>query len=427
MHKHLRSLSKAVATAGCLAVLVTAGCGSSSNSGGTTSNGCPSGNKALNLATEFPVSGTDATATIPAQNGVDLAVSQANLGCGFTLNIIHKNDEGASGADASIGAANVHALVSDPSVIGIVGPFNSGVGKAEIPVVNEAGGPVLISPTNTNPGLTIEQYASANGIVFSVLHPAGKPDFYFRIPANDVAQGKADAMVAASPQVGGTAVYVIDDNTTYGKGLSDYFTQAFQAGGGTVKGRQSITPAQVSSFPQLATTIKNSGANVVFYGGVTSQGGGALKKDLVAAGFNGAMVGGDGIAEDPGWLTTAGADAVNTVATIAAPDITALNNSAAQAFQTAYNAKFPGQALTAYSAQSYDAANVIITAIKNVIAAHKAVTRLNVRDEVAKINFTGVTGNISFDSNGDNKSGLFSVYAVDATGKWVFKQEITIS
>ena len=82
--------------------------------------------------------------------------------------------------------------------MGIVGPFNSGVAKAEIPIVNAAGGPVLISPTNTNPGLTLSQYATANGINFAKLHPAGKPDYYFRIPGNDVAQGKADAEVALS-------------------------------------------------------------------------------------------------------------------------------------------------------------------------------------------------------------------------------------
>ena len=422
MRKHLRGLSKALVVASFAMVLTTAGCGGSSSTGGSGGGG----NKNLKIATEFPVSGTDASATIPAQNGVDLAVSQASLPNGYTLTVVHKNDEGASGADASIGAANVHDLVSDSSVIGIVGPFNSSVAKAEIPVVNNAGGPVLISPTNTNPGLTIEQYASANGIVFSVLHPAGKPDYYFRIPANDVAQGKADATIALSPQVNGKTAYVIDDNTTYGKGLADYFTQAYQAGGGQVKGRQSVTPQQVSSFPQLATTIKNSGAAIVFYAGVTSQGGGALKKDLVAAGFNGFMVGGDGIAQDPGWLTTAGSAAVGTVATIAAPDTSALNNSAAQAFISAYKAKFPSADLTAYSAQAYDAANIEIQAIKNVIASGKAVTRSAVRDEVAKISYQGVTGNISFDANGDNTSGLFSVYAVDQTGKWVFQQEITV-
>ena len=46
---------------------------------------------------------------------------------------------------------------------------------------------------------------------------------------------------------------------------------------------------------------------------------------------------------------------------------------------------------------SYDSAMIIITAVKNLIKDGKAVTRANVRDQVAGINYSGVTGNISFE------------------------------
>ena len=82
----VRGLFVAVA----LSSLGLAACGSSGSSG----------NKALKLGTEFPVSGTDAAVTLPAQYGVDLAVQQnKDLGSGYTLDVIHKNDEGTSGAD----------------------------------------------------------------------------------------------------------------------------------------------------------------------------------------------------------------------------------------------------------------------------------------------------------------------------------------
>ncbi len=401
-----------------LGAMTLAACGS--GSGGASTN------KHIRIGTEFPVSGTDAAVTLPAQYGVDLAGQQnKDLGNGYTLEIVHFNDEGASGADASIGANNVQKLVNDTQVMAIVGPFNSGVAKAEIPIVNQAG-LVEISPTNTNPGLTLEQYAEANGIVFSQLHPAGKKNAYFRIPGNDVSQGAADAKVALSPQVGAKTAFVVDDNTTYGKGLSDFFTQSFSAGGGKVvtNGRTSITPDQVSNLPQLATTIKNANPDIVFYGGVTSQGGGALKKDLVAAGYNKPMIGGDGIAADPAWITTAGAAAVGTIATVAAPDPASLTSPAAKTFADQYHAAFPGKDLLPYSAQAYDAAMIEITAIKNLIKANQPVTRANVRDQVASIQYDGVTGHISFDENGDNAGvKVFSVYAVlpaDPT-KWAFQ------
>lgn len=411
----LRALPVALAVGATLVVGLN-GCG-----GGSTSV-----NKALKIATEFPVSGGDAPDTIPAQNGVDLAVQQnANLGSGYTLSFVHKDDEGSNGADPSIGASNVQALIDDSSVMGIVGPFNSGVAAAEIPKV-EAAGIVEISPTNTNPGLTIQQYAAQYSINFAQLHPAGSKEYYFRVCANDVGQGKADAEIALSPQVHATSAFIVDDNTPYGKGLADFFTTNFTAGGGkTVGTRTSISQSQVANLGSLATTIKNANPDIVFYGGVTSQGGAALKLDLVQIGYKGYMVGGDGIADDPGFIKTAGAAAVGTIGTVAAPDPASLTSSAATTFVSQYKAAFPSAALLPYSAQAYDAAMMEITAIKSLISSGKTVTRAAIRDQIAGMTYAGVTGSISFDTNGDNSgSKVFSVYAVDQTGKWVFQQTV---
>jgi branched-chain amino acid transport system substrate-binding protein len=381
----------------------------------------PNDTVTIKIGTEFPVSGTDAAVTLPAQYGVQLAVQQANAKCGVHLfDEIDKNDEGTSGADPSIGAANVQQLIADPTVMAVVGPFNSGVAKQEIPLVNQAG-LVLMSPTNTNPGLTKQQYAQANGVNFALLHPGGKPESYFRLPGTDDVQGKVDADIALAAPVSAKSAYVVDDNTTYGKGLASYFTQEFTSQGGTIVGSTSITPDQVSNLPQLATTIVGKNPSVVFYGGVTSGGGGALKKDLVDKGGNMPMVGGDGIADDPAWLTTSGAAAVNTFGTVAAPDISGLTSASAQEFISAYKAAFPGKDLLPYSASAYDAANVEITAIVNLLKAGKPVNRAAVRDEVAGISYDGVTGQISFDANGDNAGQkVFSVYGVGTDGKWTF-------
>ncbi|HEY1390286.1 MAG TPA: branched-chain amino acid ABC transporter substrate-binding protein [Ktedonobacterales bacterium] len=386
---------------------------------GTSGGG--SGSKALKLGTDLPVSGTDAAVGLPTQYGADLAVQQnKDLSNGYTLTIVHKNDEGTSGPDPSIGAANVQQLIADSSVMAIVGPFNSGVAKQEIPIVNK-NTIVAISPANTNPGLTKQEFAQANGINFDLLHPAGKPESYFRLPGTDDIQGKVDADIALAAPVSATTAYVIDDNTTYGKGLAKVFTTEFTSHGGSIVGSTSITPDQVSNLPQLATTIVSKNPTAVFYGGVTSGGGGALKKDLVEKGGNMPMVGGDGIADDPAWITTAGSAAVNTYGTVAAPDISGLTSATAQSFITAYKAAFPGKDLLPYSAAAYDAAMIEITAIKNLIKAGKTVTRSAVRDEVAGISYDGVTGHISFDANGDNSGQkVFSVYGVGTNGQWGF-------
>lgn len=383
----------------------------------------------IEIATDLPVSGTDAAQGLPTQYGVDLAVSQnADLGSGYTLKVVNKNDEGSSGADPSVGASNISALLADPKVMAVVGPFNSGVAKAEIPIAT-TGHLVLISPTNTNPGLTKEQYAAARGIIFTQLHPAGSKEYYFRVCATDDVQGKVDAQIAAAAPISAKSAYVVDDNTVYGKGLADFFVQNFQSSGGTITGRQSISAAQVSSLNSLATTINSANPDVVFYGGVTSQGGGALKKDLVGVGYKKAMVGGDGIADDPGWLQTAGDAAVSTYGTVAAPDPSSLTSADAQKFKSDYTTFVTGKSdndLLPYSAQAYAAATIEIDAIKSVIKSGKAPTREAVRDAIASGTFSTIIGSISFDQGGDNAGQkVFSIYTVDTTGKWVFDKSVT--
>ena len=398
---------------------VLSGCGGSS---------AGSGNKNIVIATLLPVSGTSAALGLPTQYGTDLAVSQnKDLGNGYTLSVDHENYQGASGADPAAATAASNKLVNQADVIGMVGPFNSGIAKVSMPITNGAG-LVSISPANTNPGLTLRQYAADNSINFDLLHPAGKPDAYFRIPGTDVVQGKVDAQIASSAPINAKTVYVIDDNTVYGKGLANFFVSNFQSSGGTVLDRQSFTATQVSSAGSFADTIKAKNPDAIFFGGTTDSGVGAVKKALAADGFNKPWVGGDGIADDSAWLQTAGNGAAGTYATVAAPDPASLSSSAAQTFVTDYKAFVAGKPnndLVGYSAMSYDAAMIIITAVKNLIKDGKDVTRANVRDQVAGINYSGVTGNISFDANGDNSGPkVFAVYQVDATNKWVYQTTV---
>ncbi len=425
--KFVRGFAQFSVAAIAVMAISLAACGGSTNSGS-------SGPKNLIIASELPVTGTDAGDGVPTQNGVQLAVSQnANLGNGYTLTFLSENDVSTTTGthDPTTGANNIVALANNASVMGVVGPFNSNVAGAEIPVANRYG-LTLISPSNTNPGLTLQQYAAANGFDFNTLHPAGKPDYYFRVCGNDIDQGKLDAKIATSAPINATTAFVIDDNEAYGVGLANFFTQYFQQDGGkTVGTRQSISLSQASTFPTLAQNIVNAHPGVIFYGGVTSNGAPQLKAQVDKAGGSSIpWVGGDGIADDPSWITQGGADAFNVSGTVAAPDISTLakTNTVAQTFVQQYTAKF-GAAPIPYSAMAYDAAMIEITAIKDLISAGKPVTRSAVRDEIAGLTYNGVTGTISFDSNGDNKgSKFYSIYYADPkTKQWVFETQIDTS
>jgi branched-chain amino acid transport system substrate-binding protein len=415
----MRSAAKVTFTALSILLLFLTAC-----SGNKTTNNTIS--KIVKIGTDFPVSGDDAGQGKPIENGAVLAFEQnKDLGNGYTLKYVTKNDAGPSGPDASLGAQNVQSFLNDPEVAAMVGPYNSGVAKAEIPIANNATF-TMISPANTNPGLTKSAYAADNQIIFTQLHPAGKPNSYFRIPSTDDLQGRALAKFAAGAPINAKKAFVIDDSSTYGTGLAKYFTSQFTSSGGEVVGKESITKEQATSLNSLATKIVSASPDIVFYGGVTSQGGGALKKELVAAGAkNLPMLGGDGIAYDSSWLSTATPDAANgTIASIPAPDISKFTATQQQKFITDYKARFNEDPIP-YSAMSYDAACIIIKAIKNLIADDKEVTRQSVRDEVAKlIGFEGVTGTIGFDANGDNNGqNFFSLYIVE-NGKWKFMDYI---
>jgi branched-chain amino acid transport system substrate-binding protein len=158
----------------------------------------PAGSTIIKIATELSTSGKDATNGKPAENGAHMAVDQANASHtipGYTLVFVPKDDVGPSGThDPTVGAANVTALASDALVAGIVGPFNSSVAKAEMPISNQA--PIAqISPANTNPCLTKDTAASGcNGKndLLPTLRPTGKVN-YFRIATTDDHQGPAGA------------------------------------------------------------------------------------------------------------------------------------------------------------------------------------------------------------------------------------------
>ncbi|HEY1351643.1 MAG TPA: bifunctional serine/threonine-protein kinase/ABC transporter substrate-binding protein, partial [Ktedonobacteraceae bacterium] len=100
------------------------------------------------IGTDFPISGSDADLGLIIQNGANLAISEHhNLGQGYTLSACNKDDASPNTGihDPAQGVLNITALVNDPGVVGIVGPGNSNVAEAEIPIITSAG-LAMVSP-----------------------------------------------------------------------------------------------------------------------------------------------------------------------------------------------------------------------------------------------------------------------------------------
>src|SRR5262249_23904584 len=158
------------------------------------------------------------------------------------------DDVGAGGVhDPATGANNIRSAASDALVAGCVGPFNSSVAKAEMPIANNAG-LALISPSNTNETLTKPQYGQ-----LGTLLPAGKVT-YFRVSTTDDLQGPAGADYFYK-NANVTKVYVIDDTETYGAGIAKNFSTEFQKLGGTVVGHKGLDKSTKDFKPAITEAV----------------------------------------------------------------------------------------------------------------------------------------------------------------------------
>ena len=412
-----------------LLLAILAACGSGTTGGGGTTP--TTGSTTIKIASDFPTTGKEATSGKPAENAVALAVNQANMNHtipGYTLSFVPKDDVGPAGIhDPTVGAANVRALIGDALVAGIVGPFNSNVAKAEMPITNQA--PLAqISPANTNACLTkgaADDPADCSGAndLISTLRPTGKVN-YFRIATTDDHQGPAGADYLYNT-LHYKKVYVIDDAEVYGIGIANSFTREWQKLGGTVLGRNS-EPSTTTSYVSLLTSIATKSPDVIYFGGLNSTGGDLIRQQLlqVPGLTTTPLAGGDGLVTSDfasAIPNNKGGPAYGTVATV---DVAKVGGSTATNFIQAYDAAYGAANFGAYSAAAYDCANIIIQAIKTALSngaktpqnsgdsAGAMTFRTAVISAIQSIQFTGVLGPQSFDKNGDTTNRTVTIYKV---------------
>jgi ABC-type branched-subunit amino acid transport system substrate-binding protein len=252
----------------------------------SSSGGGGGGGTAIKIGIELPMTGGEAPNGVPTANGVALALSQITVP-GFTITVNQQDDAVNGKHDANQGAKNLTTLANDSQVLFVVGPYNSSVAQAEIPVSNAAG-LMQCSPANTGVVLTKGDAA--------VALRKTNPDkiAYVRVATTDDNQGAGTADIAYNT-VGAKTAYVLDDTQTYGKGLADGFTDAYTKFGGQVLKRDGV-PDSTTDFTSYVTTAQGLKPAIVMYGGVTTSGLGLFRKQMAQAGLASIpMVGGDGI------------------------------------------------------------------------------------------------------------------------------------
>lgn len=358
--------------------LSTAGCGSASDDS----------QKKVKIGFAAPLTGDNALYGEGMKRAVQLAIDEANAdqrtqdaGIVFEL----KAEDDAGDPKQAVNVAN--SLVGDQSVVAVVGHFNSGCTIPASPVYERA--EMAMVTVSTNPQITSQGYKTAN-----------------RVVARDNAQGVFAGEMAVA--LGYTKLALIDDSTPYGQGLISEFSNSFTKLGGAIVSQDQV-PAKTIDFSALITKLKQKAPQAVYYAGAHTEGA-LLSKQMSEAGMTVPVIGGD-MLYSPDYVTLAGAG--NTEGDIATALGMPLENQPRGAeFLKKYRDAYDMDP-EAYDSYAYDAALTIIEAVLESGSSDRATVAAAVRAG----SIAGVTGEVAFDENGDNRQQVISAYKVQG-GVW---------
>ncbi len=175
--------------------------------------------------------------------------------------------------------ANARAYAANPSVLGVIGTYNSGCAEAMIPILGQApgGGLAMVSPGNTLICLTQSSRTCPNGTPRS-LYPARRN--YARVVPNDAYQGAGLAKFAQGKGVRSAFVlYAAGDPTSFGQAKT--FSGAAARLGIEIGGFRPWNP-QAAGYKGLMNAAGATAPDAVLLAGLTEQNGAQLIKDKVS-------------------------------------------------------------------------------------------------------------------------------------------------
>lgn len=361
----------------------------------------------IRIVSSLPLTGSSRTQSETMVNGIRMALEECNYHVGrFRIEYLSWDDATAQAGkwDPSKEKENASRAASDGDVMAYLGTYNSGAAKIAIPILNQAD-LVMVSPANTAVGLTKKADVGEP----ELYYPKGFRNFCRVVPADDL-QGQAGAWWAQS--LGVTKVYILDDKELYGRGIAGVFEASCRERGLTVLGHEGID-SKAPDYRAVVNKIRQSGAELVYFGGVTQNGSGKLLKDMRDGGCQALFMGPDANKEEA-FLEAAGSAREGALVTLGGLPPERMNEQA-QDWYRRYRKRFGGEP-EAYSIYSYEACKVTLRAIAEVDAKD----RRKIREAImATHDYAGLLGTWSFDANGDTSLTSMSGYEVVA-GKFQF-------
>jgi branched-chain amino acid transport system substrate-binding protein len=411
--------ARSLAASGCLVTTLALGvaaCGGGDDNKSSSSGGGGGGRTSLTIYSSLPLQGDSRPQSTDVVNGEKLALEEAGGKVGkFTIKYVSLDDATAAAGkwDPGQTSADARKAAQDASTIAYLGEFNSGASAISIPILNEAN-VLQVSPSNTYVGLTRAEGADKGEP--DKYYPAGKRTFGRVVPADHI---QAAAQVTYQKDQGCKKTYILNDKEVYGKGIAVQVANIGKAQGLAIAGNDGID-TKAANFRSLATKIKSSGADCMFFGGITQNKGVQVFKDVHAAVPTAKLFGPDGVAESAFSTKLGSAVEKNTYITNPTLD-PKLYPPAAQDFFAKFKQKF-GNDPQPYAIYGYEAMKVALLAIQN--AGDKGNDKQAVIDAFFKIkDRDSVLGKYSIDENGDTTLSDYGADRVEG-GKLVFDKVI---
>ncbi len=353
--------------------------------------GCTRESPVVKIGFVGPLTGDQATIGGSTLSGAALAVKQANARGevlpGYRLELVPLDDQHSP--TQAVAAAK--KLIADPDVMAVIGHLNSSCTMPASAIYHQAQ-MLQITPVSSNPQITRQGFNTI-----------------FRVCATDNLQGPAAALFAVR-ELGVTRPFILDDMTTYGRGLAREFEAKLQALGVTPLGHEGITQGD-KDFTALLTKIKAAGPDLVYFAGMYPEGA-LLIRQRAELGLTARFLGGDGLYDqalidlatpqiaEGVYLTTIGSD-VRRIPT-------------AQAFVHAYEATYGPVGI--FPAYAYEATTIAIRAIQRAGAKDRRAVLAAMQTLES---YSGIFGPQRFDAHGDSAIHDIGIFTV-RDGKFVF-------
>jgi len=358
--------------------------------------GCGRREPVVKIGFVAPLTGDQAPHGQDMLHGATLAIEQVNAEGpvlpGYRLVLAPLDDQ----RNPTQAVAAAKKFIADPDVVVVVGHLNSSCTMPASAIYQQAH-LLQVSPVSSNPQISRQGF-----------------DTFYRTCATDDFQGPAAALFAVH-ELGAKRIFVIDDMTTYGRGLANELLKKLHALEADVLGHEGITQGD-KDFVPLLTKVKSLDPDLIYFAGMFPEGA-LLIKQCSELGLRSRFMGGDGLfdhvlidlatpqAAEGTYITTIGSD-IHQLAT-------------AKPFVEAYEQRFGP--IGAYSAYAYEATRIAAWAIRTAGTKDRAAVLAAMK---TLKDYPGLFGLQNFDQKGDSLIHDIGIFTIK-DGKFVFVKTAT--